>query len=109
MFLIMALKTVNPNTCLLHLQIHQVIGREIYLYSFSQALKANNKYIRRFAELRSRKCSSNDQLTDVIGLLIERSCPYTVEMQQIIRPAKEARYECGSKKHINRWSWPPCK
>ena len=67
-----------------------------------EALEANNKFIRRFAETRSRKFSANAQLTDVIGLLIERSCPFTLEMQQMIRPAKEACLTCGSKKHTTR-------
>ena len=64
-----------------------------------EALEANNKFIRRFAETRSRKCSANAQLTDVLGLLIERSCPFTLEMQQMVRPAKDPCKTCGSKKH----------
>ena len=67
-----------------------------------EALEANNKYIRRFAETRSRKVSPNAQLTDVLGLLIERSCPFTLEMQQMVRPAKEPCAECGSKKHATK-------
>ncbi len=67
-----------------------------------EALEANNKFVRRFAETRARKCSPNAQLTDVIGVLIERSCPFILEMQQMIRPAKEGCQTCGSKKHTTK-------
>ena len=67
-----------------------------------EALEANNKFVRRFAETRSRKISPTAQLTDVLGLLIERSCPFTLELQQMVRPVKEPCRECGSAKHTTK-------
>lgn len=72
------LKWVRINYTLhgvIHHSAQLIAINECYgLNSWSEeGLEANNKYIRRFSELLSRKTSQIDQLTDVLGRLFERS------------------------------------
>ena len=53
-----------------------------------EALESNNKFIRRYAELLSRKTSPLDQLTDVMARLLEKSDPYIIERRMNFRPRK---------------------
>lgn len=64
-----------------------------------EALEGNNKYIRRFLELNSRKTSPNDQMIDVIGRLLERSDPYILERKLTFHGKPKSCTKCGSKKH----------
>ena len=67
-----------------------------------EALEGNNKYIRRFLELNSRKTSPNDQMTDVIGRLIERSEPYILERKLSYHGKPKSCTTCGSQKHSTK-------
>ena len=67
-----------------------------------EALEANNKYIRKFAEFRARKTSSEDQLTDVLGRLIERSDPFIVHKKMQFRSKRTPCDECGSTAHSTK-------
>ena len=63
-----------------------------------EALEANNKYVRRYLELLSRKTSPVDQMTDVMNRLLERSHPDVVNNKYEMRP-KRLCTTCGSDKH----------
>ena len=67
-----------------------------------EALEANNKFVRRFLEMNSRKTSPQDQLEDVMGRLLERSDPYLLERKLNFRSAKKPCSVCGSKEHSSR-------
>ena len=67
-----------------------------------EALEANNKYVRRYLELYSRKKSPNDQLVDVIGRLLERSDPFILDRKLNFRTIKRSCTECGSAKHSTK-------
>ena len=54
------------------------------------------------AEFRSRKTSSNDQLTDVLGRLLERSDPYIVHKKMKFRTKCKPCLECGSTTHSTK-------
>ena len=54
-----------------------------------EALEANNKYVRRYLELLSRKASLNQQLEDVMGRLLERSDPFVLDRKLNFRPIKK--------------------
>ena len=66
-----------------------------------EGLEANNKFIRRYLELLSRKCSPQEQLTDVMSRLLERSDPYVLHCQRKYRP-QVLCLTCGSVKHTTR-------
>ena len=66
-----------------------------------EGLEANNKCIRRYLELLSRKSSPQEQLTDVMGRLLERSDPYVLNRQRKYRP-QILCLTCGSVKHTTR-------
>ena len=66
-----------------------------------EALEANNKYVRRYLELFSRKTSPIDQLTDVMNRLLERSHPEIVSNKYDMRP-KLFCTTCGSRKHSTK-------
>ena len=66
-----------------------------------EALEANNKYVRRYLELFSRKTSPIDQLTDVMDRLLERSHPDIVNNKYSLR-SKPLCNTCGSRKHFTR-------
>ena len=66
-----------------------------------EALEANNKYVRRYLELYSRKNSPINQLTDVMNRLLERSHPKIVDNKYTMRPTVFCN-TCGSKKHSTK-------
>ena len=67
-----------------------------------EALESTNKFIRRYAELFSRKTSPLDQITDVMTRLLEKSDPYIVQRGMNYRPRKRSCVECGSTKHSTK-------
>ena len=67
-----------------------------------EALESTNKFIRRYAELFSRKTSPLDQITDVMTRLLEKSNPYIVQRRMNYRPRKRSCVECGSTKHSTK-------
>ena len=67
-----------------------------------EALEANNKYVRRYSELLSRKASLNQQLEDVMGRLLERSDPFVLDRKLNFRPIKKSCSDCGSSKHSTK-------
>ena len=67
-----------------------------------EALEANNKYIRRYAEMFSRKTSPLDQITDVMSRLLEKSDPYIIKQQMNFRPQKRSCIERGSTRHLSK-------
>ena len=67
-----------------------------------EALEANNKYVRRFLELYSRKNSPMLQLEDVQARLLERSDPYILDRKLNFRPKKKICIHCQSTKHSSK-------
>ena len=55
-----------------------------------EALEANNKYVRRYSELLSRKASLNQHLEDVMERLLERSDPFVLDRKLNFRPIKKS-------------------
>ena len=89
---------------MLHHSYELIIQNKGYsLGSLSEeALEGNNKYIRRYAELFSRKTSPLDQLSDVMSRLLEKSDPYILERRMNFRPRKSGCNLCGSLKHSTK-------
>ena len=54
-------------------------GESLGWYS-EEGLEANNKDIRKYLELLSRKCDNNKQIEDVHHRLLERSDPYLIHL-----------------------------
>ena len=88
---------------LLHHSCELIVNNEKHgLGALSEeALEANNKYVRRYLELFSRKTSLIDQLTDVMDRLLERSHPKIVNNKYSMR-AEVLCHTCGSNKHSTR-------
>ena len=65
-----------------------------------EALEANNKYIRKYAETKARKTSSDDQLTDVLGRLIEKmnAVPLIIPQRSMTRHHKSTTKMIHSQK-----------
>lgn len=66
-----------------------------------ECLESNNKDIRNFLELRSRKTDPLLQLTDVMARLLERSDPRIFTIAQTYHPKKYCT-ECGGTDHTIR-------
>lgn len=67
-----------------------------------QALEANNKYIRHFAEFRARKTSSEDQLYDVLSRLLERSHPEVAAKKLAHISRRQPCERCASITHTTK-------
>ena len=91
--------------------LHGVIHHSVQLIALNESnglgilseegLEANNKYIRRYSELLSRKSSQIEQMTDVMGRLLERSDPLISTEKMKYRNNISCSI-CNSKKHSSR-------
>ena len=66
-----------------------------------ECLESNNKDIRNYLQLLSRKISPIAQVTDVMSRLLERSDPYILQLSNKSQPKKYCT-ECGATDHTIR-------
>ena len=62
-----------------------------------KALESNNKWIRNFASFRARKTSGDDQCTDIMARLLERSDPFQLELRSKYHLKRGARKPVSTK------------